>query len=266
MISSVDTPTCLVFSGHDPSGGAGIQADIEAIASTGSHAATVITALTVQDTIDVYSVEPVAPSLLIHQARTLLSDITPTAIKIGLIPDVAIAEAIHSILVDIPNVPVVLDPVIRAGGGAELQNQDTCDAIISLLLPLATVITPNVQEAKMLARNADSVDACGIALLESGCRYVLITGGDSGGEQVNNKLYANNRCLETFSWPRLPYEYHGSGCTLASGIAGLLSHGHEPNSAIREAQQYTWESLKHAYRTGDGQLQPQRFYWANKPS
>lgn len=264
MANSTISPTCLVFSGHDPSGGAGVQADIEALASVGSHAATVITALTVQDTLDVYAVESVNTSLLIQQARTLLADIQPAAVKIGLIPDVAIAEAIHSILIDIPDVPVVLDPVIRAGGGTELQNEETRDAVSSLLLPLATVVTPNAQEARQFARNADSVDACGIALLESGCGYVLITGGDGDDKQVINKLYANNRCLETFTWQRLPYEYHGSGCTLASGIAGLLSHGHEPHSAVREAQQYTWDALNNAYQTGRGQLQPHRFFWANK--
>jgi len=259
MKSSLEIPNCLVFSGHDPSGGAGIQADIETLASIGSHAVSVITALTVQDTINAYAVEPVSASLLIHQARTLLADIKPKSIKIGLIPDTSIAEAIHSILVDIPEVPVVLDPVIRASGGGELQAQECCDAINTLLLPLATVVTPNVREARVLARNADSVDACGISLLESGCDFVLITGGDTEDKQVNNKLYANNRCLETFVWPRLPHEYHGSGCTLASAIAGFLTHGNEPHSAIREAQQYTWDSLNHAYRTGKGQLQPNRF-------
>ena len=259
-------PSCLVFSGHDPSGGAGVQADIETLASMGSHALTVLTALTVQDTENVYSVEPLPSTLLIEQARTLLADVQPAAVKIGLVPDVATAEAIHSILVDMQPIPMVLDPVVWAGGGTQMQDDGVADAINTLLFPLATVITPNVREAKNFAPCADTPDACGISLLESGCDYVLITDGDGSGPDVVNKLYGNNRCLETFTWPRLPHRYHGSGCTLASAIAGLFSHGQEPHSAIREAQQFTWEALKHAYEVGKGQLSPHRLHWTTKSS
>ena len=257
-------PTCMVFSGHDPVGGAGIQADIEALASMGAHAASIVTALTVQDTINAYAVEPVATALLIQQARTLMDDIRPAVIKIGLIPDVATAEAVHTILTDLPGIPVVLDPVYKAGGGHDLQTRLTRDALKTLLFPLASVITPNVEEARAFTGNADTLDACAMSLLETGCGHVLITGGDTDDEQVVNRLYANNRCLEKFVWPRLPDSYHGSGCTLASAIAGLLSHGHEPLSAVRQAQHYTWHTLKQAYRTGNGQLQPDRFYWTGR--
>lgn len=260
----MDLPTCLVFSGHDPSGGAGVQADIEAIASMGAHAITVITALTIQDTSSVHAVEPVPASTLTQQAHTLLADITPTAIKIGIIPDIAIVEAIHSILVKMNHIPVVLDPIVWSGSGTRLQNDDVSEAIKNLLFPLATVITPNEREARLFATNANTLDACGISILESGCDYTLITGGDSNNDPVINKLYTNNRCLEIFSWPRLPHKYHGSGCTLASSIAGLLSHGYEPHSAIREAQKYTWDSLKHAYSTGQSQMQPHRLFWTRK--
>jgi len=264
MQADTAMPTCLVFSGHDPIGGAGIQADIEALGSMRVHAATLVTALTAQDSINVYSVEPVSTALLIQQARTLLSDIKPAVIKIGLVPDVMTAEAIHTILTDLQDIPVVLDPIVRAGGGKSLQDRQTCEAMRSLLFPLATVITPNEYEARTFAGNADSLEACAMSLLESGCNYVLITGGDSNEEQVTNRLYGNNRCLETFNWPRLLKQYHGSGCTLASAIAGLLSHGHEPLTAVREAQQYTWNSLNHAYPTGAGQLHPDRFFWTCK--
>ena len=256
----------MVFSGHDPVGGAGIQADIETLSSMGVHAATVVTALTVQDTVNVHVVEPIATGLLIQQARTLMNDVRPAAIKIGLIPDVATAEAVHTVLMDLTGVPVVLDPVFRAGGGRDLQNRMTRDALRTLLFPLATIVTPNIEEAREFSENADTIDACAVALLESGCEHVLITGGDGAGDQVVNRLYANNRCLERFSWPRLHDQYHGSGCTLASAIAGLLSHGQEPLTAVREAQQYTWNALKHGYRIGQGQLQPDRFYWTGKYS
>jgi hydroxymethylpyrimidine/phosphomethylpyrimidine kinase len=257
-------PTCLVFSGHDPIGGAGIQADIETLASMRVHAATLVTALTAQDSVNVYAVEPVSTALLIQQARTLLADIRPAVIKIGLVPSVMIAEAIYTIIGDLPDIPVVLDPIVRAGGGKALQDRQTCEAVRTLLFPLATVATPNEREARAFAGNADSPEACAMSLLESGCEYVLITGGDNDEQQVTNRLYGNNRCLELFNWPRLPRQYHGSGCTLASAIAGLLSHGHEPLSAVREAQQYTWNCLDNAYPTGSGQLHPDRFFWCGK--
>lgn len=265
-MSEKGLPTCLVFSGHDPTGGAGVQADIEALASMRVHAATLITALTVQDSSDAYTIEPVSPSLLVHQAKVLLADLRPAAIKIGLVPDVATAEAIYTIINGLVDVPVVLDPVVRAGGGAHLQDEQAQNAVRSLLFPLATVITPNQHEARKFATNADTLEACAMSLLESGCDYVLMTGGDADTRTVNNSLYGNNRCLETFSWPRLEKQYHGSGCTLASAIAGLLSHGHEPLSAVREAQQYTWNCLNKAYKTGMGQLNPDRFFWTSEDS
>jgi hydroxymethylpyrimidine/phosphomethylpyrimidine kinase len=252
-----------VFSGHDPVGGAGIQADIEVLASMRVHAATLITALTAQDSTNVYSIQPVSASFLLEQARVLLADIQPVSIKIGLVPDVETAEAIHSIVHDLQGLPVILDPVVKAGGGKQLHDKHTVEAVRSLLFPLATLITPNEEEARTFSGNADTLEACAMSMLESGCDYVLMTGGDTQAEQVTNRLYGNNRCLESFRWPRLPEQYHGSGCTLASAIAGLLSHGHEPLSAVREAQQYTWNCLNNAYQTGAGQLHPDRFFWTN---
>lgn len=256
-------PVCLVFAGHDPSGGAGIQADIEALASNGCHAMTLVTCLTSQDTQNLYSIQSTPASHLIEQARTLLADVSIDVIKIGLVPNVEIAEAIHVLVQEYPGIPVVLDPVLRAGGGTAVQNNETSEAMKNLLLPLTTILTPNGPEARALASNADTLDACGIALLDEGCEYVLITGGHENTDGVTNKLYGNHRCLEQFHWTRLANRYHGSGCTLASSIAGLLAHGHEPHSAVREAQQYTWDTLKHAYQTGQGQLQPHRFYWTD---
>jgi hydroxymethylpyrimidine/phosphomethylpyrimidine kinase len=265
-LSETGLPTCLVFSGHDPTGGAGIQADIETLSSMRVHAATLITALTVQDTANAYTVEPVSASLLLHQARVLRDDLKPAAVKVGLVPDIATVKAIHTIISELDGVPIVLDPIVRAGGGRHLQEEEARYEMLSLLFPLATVITPNQDEARAFASNADTPEACAMSMLESGCDYVLMTGGDADGQKVSNRLYGNNRCLETFSWPRLHQQYHGSGCTLASAIAGLLSHGHEPLSAVREAQQYTWNCLDNAYETGTGQLNPDRFFWTGTKS
>ncbi len=259
---TANIPITLVFAGNDPTGGAGIQADIEAIASMGGQAAPVITALTVQDSQDVKRVEPVEAGLVIEQARAVLEDMPINAIKIGLLGSIEVIGSIHTILSDYPDIPVVLDPILRAGGGATLANQEMEAAMIELLFPYTTILTPNSNEARQLAPEADTLDACAQEILSDGCEFVLITGTHENTDTVDNTLYGNMRRLETFSWERLPHSYHGSGCTLASAIAGLMAQGLEPFTAIHEGQEYTWEALKNGYRTGMGQHQPSRLFWA----
>lgn len=255
-------PVVMVFAGNDPSGGAGMQADIETLASMGCHCVPVITAITIQDTSAVHGYSAVDASLLMAQARAVLEDMPVAAIKIGMIGSVENVEAINTLLLDYPDVPVVLDPIIHGGGGGELADDDVVDALVNLLMEHITVLTPNSLEARALAPEADSLDACAQEILDYGPEFVLITGTHENTVQVINTLYGNRRQLETFSWERLPGHYHGSGCTLASAIAGLLAHGMEPFTAIHEAQEYVWESLKHGYRAGMGQMLPNRFFWA----
>ncbi len=255
-------PVVMSFAGLDPTGGAGLQADIEAVGSMGCHAAPVATALTVQDTHGVKLCTAVDPMLVIAQARTVLEDVAVAACKIGLVPSVALVEAIHSILRDYPNLPVVLDPVLASGSGEPLADSDVREAMLTLLVPLTTVLTPNSLEARVLAPEADNLDSAGQALLDRGCELVLITGTHEDTPEVINTLYGNRRRLETFGWQRLPYGFHGSGCTLASAIAGLLAQGREPFSAIHEAQEYAWEAMNAGYRIGGGQRIPNRLFWA----
>ncbi|HDP89507.1 MAG TPA: hydroxymethylpyrimidine/phosphomethylpyrimidine kinase [Thioalkalivibrio sp.] len=255
-------PVVMSIAGNDPTGGAGLQADIEAITSMGCHACPVVAAITVQDTHDVQALEPLPASLVVSQARAVLEDMPVHAIKLGLLGSVEIIQAVHTLLTDYPQLPMVLDPVLAAGGGAALADEAIIDAMCTLLLPLATVITPNSQEARRLAPGSDTLDACAMALLDQGAEFVLITGAHENTPQVHNTLYANNRQLERFSWERLEGSYHGSGCTLASAIAGLLAQGQEPLTAIHEAQEYTWQTLAHGYRLGMGQQLPNRLFWA----
>ena len=262
MVAQQTIPVVMAISGSDPTGGAGIQADIETLASMGCHTAPVITAVTVQDTQDVKGYVSIDPSLLIQQSRAVLEDIPISVFKIGMLGSVEVVEALHTLLIDYPDIPVVLDPVLIAGGGAELADDEIQDAMATLLFPLTTILTPNSSEARLLAPEADNLDACAQELLDKGCEFVLITGTHESTPQVTNILYSNRRQIETFDWDRLPGTYHGSGCTLSSAIAGLLAQGIDPYTAIHEAQEYTWESLKNAYRIGMGQFIPNRLFWA----
>ncbi len=261
--SPASIPIVMTLAGNDPSGGAGIQADIEAIASMGCHAAPVMTALTVQDTQDIKEMVPVKPSLVAAQARAVLEDMPIAAIKIGLVASVEITEIIHTLLIDYPQIPVVLDPVLATGAGTAVTHTALIDAMLTLLLPLTTVLTPNSIEARRLAPEADSLDACAMALLSRDCCFVLITGTHEHSAQVTNRLYGSHRSLDTCTWERLPDSYHGSGCTLASAIAGLIAQGQDPQSATRQAQEYTWKTLRAGYRAGMGQLIPNRLFWAH---
>ena len=255
-------PVVMVFSGNDPSGGAGIQADIEALISHGCHTAPVVTTLTIQDTQDVIGFTPLDGELIMEQARTVLEDMPVSAFKLGLLTSAEAVQAVHTILRDYPDIPVIMDPVLASGGGSMLADDDVVESMTELLLPQATVLTPNSREARLLAPEADTLDACGMALLAHGVEFVLITGTHENTPAVNNTLYANNRILESFTWERLEGSFHGSGCTLAASIAGLLAQGLEPFSAIHEAQEYTWQALSEAYRIGMGQLIPNRLFWA----
>lgn len=254
----------MCFSGLDPTGGAGIQADIETIASMGCHCAPVITALTAQDTHDVKSLRPVDPDYLREQARAVLADMPVAAFKIGLLGALDTAKAVKDILAEHADVPVILDPVLRAGGGTSLAEDELINYIHDSLLPRVTVLTPNGPEARRLAPDGDGLDAWGKTLLKAGCEFVLITGTHDNTAEVINTLYGNGQRLEAFSWPRLPVSYHGSGCTLAAAIAGLLAVDRGPINAIHEAQEYTWAALQAGYRVGRGQWLPNRLFWGEE--
>ncbi len=256
------TPIVMTFSGHDPSGGAGIQADIESLASLGCQAVPVITTLTIQDTRDVHAFTPLDAEQLTAQARTVLEDMPVAAFKIGMLGSAENAQAIDAILQDYPELPLVLDPVLASGGGTELGTAGLLDAIRSLLLPHTTVLTPNSLETRALAPQAQSLDDCALALLQQGAEYVLITGTHEASPQVVNRLYHEQQLLESFTWERLPHSYHGSGCTLAASIAGLLALGLEPFQAINEAQDFTWNALQQGHRPGQGQYLPDRLFWS----
>lgn len=250
-------PRVLCLSGHDPSGGAGIQADIEAVAALGGHALCVITAHTVQDTRNVAALRTAEPALFQAQIDAVLADAPVQSIKIGLLGHAELIPIVATVS-QRASVPVVLDPVLRAGGGAELASPSLQDAMIRELLPRVDVLTPNAAEARRLAPSAASLDACAARLLAAGARNVLVTGGDEPGEVVLNSWHARGRAVRRFVWPRLPGPFHGAGCTLASAIAALLARGLPLAQALEDAQAYTHRSLEAAFQCGQGRKIPQR--------
>ena len=257
----VQKPTVMCFSGLDPTGGAGIQADIETLFSTGCHCAPVVTVLTVQNTQNVLAMAATDTTILVQQARAVLEDMAVQCFKIGLLGSVASVEVLHTLLNDYPDIPVVLDPVLSAGGGYRFGDEDMLEAIRELLLPLTTVLTPNNQEIKLLAPMADNEDACANELLERGCEHILLTGTHAQTTGVVNRLYSVHQEVTLFNWPRLEHVYHGSGCTLAAAVAGYLAHGSSVHEAVQQAQRFTWEALSHGSRVGFGQHLPDRSFW-----
>ena len=263
-------PIVLTFAASDPSAGAGMQADILTIASMGCHPLTVVTAITVQDTSGVDDVQPIDAELVMNQARAVLEDMPVAAFKIGLLGSVENIAVIAEIISDYPDIPLVFDPVLSSGRGDELANEDMLDAMRELLLPQTTILTPNSLEARRLIQDEENdednpdLNECAKRIIQLGCEYVLITGTHENTPKVINSLYGEHGLIRSDSWPRLPGIYHGSGCTLASAIAALLANGLPMEEAVREAQEYTWETLKYGFRPGMGQHIPDRLFWARE--
>lgn len=261
-------PLVMSFAATDPSGGAGLQADLLTISSMGCHPLSVVTAITVQDTSGVDDILPIDPEWVVDQARAMLEDVPVAAFKIGLLGSVENIAAIAEVLADYPDIPLVMDPVLASGRGDELVNDDMLDAMRELLIPQATIITPNSIEARRLALDEDNeeddptLEECAKRILSWGCEYVLITGTHEQTHKVINTLYSERGVISSDSWARLPGIYHGSGCTLASAIAALLAQGVAVPDAVKEAQEYTWQTLNAGFRPGMGQHIPDRLFWA----
>lgn len=264
-------PAVMTFAATDPSSGAGLQADILTLASIGCHPLSVVTAITVQDTVGVDSVMVFDADWVNEQARTILEDMQVSAFKIGMLGSVENIAVIAEIMADYPDTPLLIDPILSSGRGDELANEEMQAAMIDLLFPQATLITPNSLEARRLAfMDADdsdelenaSLDDTAKRLLQLGPEYVLITGTHERSIEVVNTLYGDTGLIKAYNWERLVGSYHGSGCTLTSAIAACIAHGLSMEEAILEAQEYTWQTLKGAFRPGMGQYIPDRMFWA----
>jgi hydroxymethylpyrimidine/phosphomethylpyrimidine kinase len=245
-------PNVLTFAASDPTGGAGLQADLLTLAALGCHPLSALTGLTVQDTTGVEHLEPVAADLVTRQASRVLAETKVAAFKVGVVASAANARAIGAIAAAHASVPLVLDPVLASGRGDRLAGDEVLAALLEWLVPRATVVTPNTLEAKRLGGAQ--------RLLELGCRYVLVTGTHDETAEVINRLYDARGLVREDRWQRLPGSYHGSGCTLASALAAALAKGRPVPEAAQEAQAFTWRTLAAALHTGKGQALPNRFF------
>ena len=236
----------LSIAGSDSGGGAGIQADLKAFAACGVHGMTAITAITVQNTVAVTAVHPIPPDIIIGQVRAVASDIGVDAVKIGMLGDEATIQAVAQALDELPDgTPVVLDPVMVAESGAQLLDPTAKATLVSLLLPRATVVTPNLPEARTLAGAAgqddDAVEALACQIHALGPQVVVITGGHR--EEAIDTFFDGDRLVQILGERHDSGAAHGSGCTHSSVLAARLARGDEPLEAARVAKALASEAV-----------------------
>lgn len=237
--------TALTIAGSDSCGGAGIQADIKTMSALGVYAASAITAITVQNTKGVYGIQNVEPEIVKGQIEAVMEDIHPDAIKIGMVNDCdtirAIAETLKKYQESFQH--LVIDPVMVSTSGCRLMQEDALDVFITELLPLATLLTPNIPEAEILANrkieNAEDIKAAAAAISKLGCRYVLIKGGHFDGEEKIDYLFEDGKQKTSYRGISVnTRNTHGTGCTLSSAITSYLAREMDMNTAIAMAKAY----------------------------
>ena len=245
-------PNVLSIAGSDPSGGAGIQADLKTFAALGVYGCAAITALTAQNTVAVSSVFAVPPAFLRDQLETLFADVRVDAVKIGMLGSRDAVRVVAGALRNHTPPFIVLDPVLRASTGASLLDGDALEMVRVDLMPLATVITPNVHEAAAIigmtpARTVADARHAAERLVAGGARAALVTGGHLGDGEVSVDVLHDGRDIHEFAVHRIESpNTHGSGCTLSSAIAALLAMGRDLPAACREAQQFVARAIADA--------------------
>ncbi len=250
----------LIVAGSDSGGGAGIQADIKTVMALGGYGMTAISALTAQNTTGVSAIHPVPPDFIVEQMRVVLDDIGADAVKTGMLHSSEVIEAVAGLLQTL-DIPIVVDPVMVAKGGAKLLQEQAMAALKSRLLPLATILTPNIPEAEALTGHVinDRYDAerAGEALSELCPGAVLLKGGHMGGAEhaqtVTDLLFEGGKLTEAFITPRIDTPHtHGTGCTLASAIATGLAQGMLVRHAVNRANAYVQAAIQTAPGLGHG--------------
>jgi len=261
-------PKVMTFSATDPTGGAGLQADVLTISSLRCHPVSIATGFTVQDTNGVKKLIPINSELVNDQARLILADTKVEIFKLGLLSSKENIVTIAEIISDYPDIPLVIDPVLASGRGDEFSDIEARHLMMELLFPKSLLITPNSIEARRFSTNKEeisdvSIQVCVDRFKEMGCENILITGTHENTENVINTLYSASNLIIPYHWDRLPGNYHGSGCTLTAAICAYYALGLSIGEAIEEAQNFTWQTLRSGFKIGTGQLIPNRFFQVN---
>ena len=283
-IAIPETPPCVMcLSAGDATAGGGLAADILTLASMGCHPLPVQTAALVRDTRGIDEVWPVEPELLALQARAVLEDVPVAAFKLGFCGSVENVALIAEILSDYPEVPLVVEPALYAAVLLGEEGDEVVAALADLILPQTTLLVADRHELCRLAGVVDvapdgddgdegdeadeaeddpGIDEALARLLGGGTEFILLTGGGEHGPQVVNTLFGHEGVVRTDAWPRLPGRHLGAGTTLTAAAVAAIAHGMALPEAVREAQEFTQQALRHAYQAGMGRALPDRFFWA----
>ena len=248
----------MTFGGHDPSSGAGIQADALTVHALACHPVTVVTAVTVQNSQGILDYQLITPQSIFDQAEALLNDMDIAVIKTGMLGNDETVRIVSEISESLPGIPLVVDPVLASNTGQSLSTNKLVPALCEYLLPRATLTTPNIEECRILGRSK-SIERCVDTLLKLGCPNILVTGThDNDTTNVEHALFMTGGRSHRSSYPRLPGEYHGSGCTLAAAVSAFVALGLTIDQAVAKGLDYTWQTVSQAYKVGSGQFIPQR--------
>ena len=238
--------TTLTIAGSDSCGGAGVQADVKTMSALGCYAATAITAITVQNTLGVTAVHAVPPEIVAGQIRVVMDDIRPRAVKVGMVNDTATIIAIADALKDYDVEHIVVDPVMVATSGSRLMQDDAVEVFCKQLLPLATLLTPNIPETEVLSgitvSDKESMDSAALRILQLGCSNLLVKGGHLEGKKID-RLYGEVE-RKYVGENVVTRNTHGTGCTLSSAITSFLAQGLPVDEAIGAAKEWLTKALR----------------------
>lgn len=263
-LSSANPPVILSFSVLDPSGTGGIQASIETAASLGCHCAPIITANCTSGSAPDSNMVSTDPTIIIEQARSILEEMEVQAIYVGFLGSLSIAEAVHSILQDCQNVPVVSHPSLCFLDENNNEHSELIQAYSNLILPQSTIGSFSLFEAREIAMESDTVDTTAHALVSGGCDIAVITGTGKHTQAFQNSAFDTKGLMKNFRWEQEPANCHGSSSTLSMAMACYLGHGFGESQAIDQAQNFAWQSMRASREMGFGRRTPHRLYWADK--
>ena len=254
------TPVVMSISSHYPSGYAGISTNIETCASLGCHCSPIISKLVANDSSSQKNCQITNTSLLIEQVRAVLDEITVNLFYIGDLASIGNIEAIHTILNDYPDIPMVLHPSLVQYANEPAMN----NAIRNMLLPQASIAVLKMRDALALAPGADTLSACSRGLMEFSCDNIFIIGAGGSSTEISNHWFSVRGSGQHYPWERLPYNYHGASETLSAALSAYLAHGLSMSESIQQAQQFTWHALQKGRQISGDVLLPDRLHWCRK--